>query len=281
MKDQKPQDNSGGGSEEQTKEYYDFIKATVADKSYFQDAFEWYCFRYVTPICDRTLLIFGSAVAAVVLFFLVNMIQGTFPLVEQVPIVINSRDQSQYFPNLINLKPTKEQMGYDPLITTVDEAIAKYLVSLYIKNREGFDFSKAEVDDVNKKFIYVKNSSTPDEFKVFQTSMDKDNPQSPINFFGQDVKKSIKILSFNFIEKETANSSGKIKGLFIKKIPTHAEVRFEAETKLLDAEEGYKIEKQNYLAKIDFAFAGVQRPENNVKPEIRVIVNNYKLFKVQ
>jgi type IV secretory pathway component VirB8 len=279
MSKKEPQDSSN--SEEQTKEYYDFIKATVADKSYFNDAFDWYCFRYVTPICDRTLLIFGSVVAAVVLFFLINMIQGTFPLVEKVPIIVNSKDQSKYFSNLVDLKPKKDFPGYDPNITTVDEAIAKYLVSLYIKNREGFDFSKAEVDDVNRKFIYVKNSSSDNEFRAFQLLMDKDNPDSPINYFGQDVKKTIKIFSFRFIKKESGDFSQKARDFFVKKIPNQAEVRFTAETRVFYAEEGYKVEKQNYLAKIDFAFNGVKRPEDGGRPDIRLIVNNYKLFKVQ
>ncbi len=145
-------------SDEQAKEYFEFIKTSVADKSYFKDAFDWYCFRYISPICDRTLLIFGAMIAAVVLFFLIVMIEGTFPLVERTPIIVEAKDQSKFFPNLIELKPKKESVGYDSQIRTVDEAVAKYLVSFYVKTREGFDFSKAEVEDVNKKFNYIKNS---------------------------------------------------------------------------------------------------------------------------
>ena len=68
-------------SREEADEYFDFIKKSVDDGSYFKDAVNWYFFRYVTPICDRTLLIFGAMIAFVVLFFLIQMVRSDFPLV--------------------------------------------------------------------------------------------------------------------------------------------------------------------------------------------------------
>lgn len=72
---------------EQAEAYLSFIKAGVEDGSYFKDALSWYFFRYVRAICDRTLLIFGAIVAAVIFFFLIQMIEGAFPLVQHVPCV--------------------------------------------------------------------------------------------------------------------------------------------------------------------------------------------------
>jgi type IV secretory pathway component VirB8 len=259
-------------------EYFDFIKKSVADKSYFKDAFNWYSFRYVTPVCDRTLLIFGSIIASVVLFCLIQMIESTFPLVEQVPVFIKAKDQSEYLPQIVDLKPKKNTPGFDPEMKTVDEAIAKYLLTFYVVNREGYDFSEAEVEDVNKKFNYVKNSSSAAIFKDFLAIMDKNNPQSPINFFGQDVVKKIDIISLKFIREERKDLSYKVMNFFSNKIPTSAEIRFLATTTDASEEGLAKQVKENYLAKISFVFLGANKGE---KGSLKFAVNSYKLFKIK
>ena len=43
-------------------EYNNFIKESVLNGKYFKDGREWYIFKYITPICDRALLIISIAV---------------------------------------------------------------------------------------------------------------------------------------------------------------------------------------------------------------------------
>ena len=176
------------------------------------------------------------------------------------------------------LKPKKESVGYDSQIRTVDEAVAKYLVSFYVKTREGFDFSKAEVEDVNKKFNYIKNTSSESEFRNFQLVMDRENPESPINFFGQDVKKIINIESVRFIRNSASLVSQRFQDFFSNKIPTEVEVRYTAITRTIDDDGNPKEVKAGYLAKMNFVFLGVKR--DNQK-DLKFNVNNYKLFKVK
>jgi type IV secretory pathway component VirB8 len=265
--------------QEEVDEYFQFIKSSVADNSYFKDALDWYFFRYVTPICDRSLLIFGAVIAAVVLFFLTQMIKSAFPLVQEAPIFIRSLDQSLYFPNLVKLKPKKGEFGYDPEITTVDEAVAKYLLSLYVKDREGYDFSKAEVEAVNNKFNHIRNLSADNEYRSFQLIMSKNNSDSPINYFGQNVVKSIKIDSVKFIRNEPQDFGSRARKYLSIKIPAEAEVRFSAITKTADDNnETLKEEKENYVVKIKFAFSGVKKDEQGT---LNFTINSYKLYKVK
>jgi len=262
---------------EQAKEYSEFIKTSVADGSYFKDALNWYFFRYVTPICDRTLLIFGAIIACVVLFCLTQMIRSAFPLVEKVPIFVRAKDQSLYFPSLVNLKPTAKQPGYDRLIENVDEAVAKYLISVYVKDREGFDYSKAVVDDVNKKFNRIRAMSSGDQYRNFQLIMSKDNPDSPINKFGQNVVKNVKIDSIIFLRKQQKSFVDKARGFMSNQIPTEVEVRFTATTRTT-TEDGASDNIESYLAKISFAFSGANKSKND---RIDFSVNSYKLFKIK
>lgn len=259
-------------------EYSQFIKSSVTDGSYFRDALDWYFFRYLSPICDRTLLIFGAIIAAIVLFCLVKMIQSAFPLVQKVPIFIQAEDQALYFPNLVELKPKKTSKNYDPAITSVDQAVLKYLLSIYVKDRESFDFSKGEIDDVNKKINRVKNVSSADEYRSFQLIMSKDNPDSPIQQFDKDVVKTVEIESVNLIKKEPQDFAEKAKEYLSNVIPTSAEVRFIATTTERSDEDGDKVIKERYLAQINFDFTGVDKDK---KGSLNFMVNSYKLFKIK
>ncbi len=276
--EQKIDDNS---DIQEQKEYYNTIKKTVADGSYFKDALDWYFFRYVTVVCDRTLLIFGGIIAAVVLYCLVEMLSNAFPLVVKEPVFVRSHDQSVYFPNLIHLKPKKKEKGYDPELQTVDEAVAKYLLSIYINDREGYDFSKAEIDDVNRKFNRIKNTSSDSQYQAFQLTMSKENPDSPIYNFGQNVVKDIKVESVHFLRKEETDFAQKALSYISVKIPTVAEVRFVATTTSFDQSGEAKVEKLRYLAKINFRFEGISKVEKGQRNVIKFIVNDYQLFKIK
>lgn len=274
---------------EQLAEHLNFVRDSVKDGSYFKDGLNWYFFRYVNPFCERTVLSFASIAACIICYCLVIMIKGAFPLVQKDPIIIRSYDESRFFPNLIPLKPHSSGPGsekYDPAITTVDEAIAKYLVSVYVTNREGYDFSAAEVDEVNTKFNHIRNTSVDSEYREFQSYMSKDNPDSPILNFGRNISKTIEIKSVKFVKKEEKDFTSKAKNFISAKIPTNAEVRFTSVLKSIDDEGQVKIEQQNYLAKIDFSFSGALKidkkdriRERGNKP-LDFMVKNYKLYKV-
>lgn len=265
---------------EEAQEYFEFIRNSTRDGSYFKDALDWYLFRYVSPICDRTLLLFGSMVAAVVLYFLIQLVEGAFPLVVEEPIFIRSVDQTEYFPNLIEIKPKKGEDGFDPEIKTVDEAYAKFLLSHYVKDREGYDFSKAEVDEVNKKFNHMRNLSSASEYRNFQAVMSKDNPNSPIRNFGLNVVKTVEIDSVKFTREQAKDFASKARLYLSNNIPTEAEVRFTATTKTIDeSSQNTNTRKDRFVAKINFTFDGVNKDAKS--GPINFAVNSYRLYKVK
>lgn len=263
---------------EEAIEYLGFIKSSVEDGSYFKDGLNWYFFRYVTPICDRTLLIFGAIIASVVLYCLVQMVRSAFPLVEEVPVFVAAADTSVSFPNLVNLKPRKDSPGYDQNILTVDEAVAKYLLEIYVKDRESYDFSKAEVEEVNRKFNRIRTLSSAEEYRVFQLIMSRDNPASPLNNFGQNIRRDVKIESVKLVRKEVVGFANQAKDFLKNVLPSEAEVRFIATTKTTDANEVTKDESERYITKISFDFAGAQKDK---KKDLGFAVKGYKLYKIK
>ena len=108
--------------------------------------------------------------------------------------------------------------------------------------------------------------------------MDKNNPQSPINYFGQNVVKKIDITSFQFIRDDKKNLSYQMMNFFVNKIPNFAEIRFTTTTIDASSEGLPKETKEKYLAKIYFVFSGANK---NEKGNLKFVVNSYKLFKVK
>lgn len=278
MSQQASLDNSENSPQHLEAEYTQFIRESVETKAYFKDALDWYFSRYVTPICDRTLLIFGAMLAAVVMFCLVEMINGAFPLVQEAPIFIRAKDQSIYTPNLIALKARSGEKNYDPDIKTVDEAIAKYLLGKYVQEREGYNYSKGVVEDVNTKFNHIKNTSSATEYRAFQALMSKDNPESPIQTFGQKIIKNIKIESVKFIRKNPQDFKSKAIDYISNKTPTAADVRFTAITQT-QIDDVLKEDKQQYLARINFSLSPIEKKQT--KENLGFSVASYKLYKVK
>jgi len=264
---------------EDLKEYFDFVKASVADKSYFKDGLDWYCFRYLKPVCDRTFLIFGSLISVVIFYFLIEMIKSSYPLVEKKPIIVYAKDQTTYFPNLVELKPKDDELNYDPNIKTIDQALSKYLVGFYIKERESFDFSAGTLDSVNKKFNRIRNLSTLEEYRAFQLFMSKDNPNSPIQYFGKNVTRTVTIDSVRFIDQAVESDfASKAKDFLVNKIPTYAEVRFTTTTKTMKSEYESEDVREKFLVKVDFLFEGANKEQ---KGDLNFVVKEYKLFRVR
>ncbi len=266
-------------NKELANEYFQYIKLSVKEKRYFEDSLEWYFFRYISPICDRTLLIFGGIISVIVLYLLIVMISGAFPLVVSEPIFINSKDQSIYFSKLVKLKPKKNELNFDPEIKNVDEAVLKYLLSSYISDREGYNFSKAEIEDVNNKFIKIRNNSSSEEYRMFQLSMSKDNPKSPIHDFGKEISKEIDIISVKFIRKKSTTFAEKAMEYVFNNIPTEAEIRFSSITKSSDEYGELKNIKENFVAKVKYEFEGISKDEKSTY--IKFLVNKYQLFRVK
>ncbi len=259
---------------EELAEYYQFVKNSVDDGSYFKDAMDWYMSKYVSPMVDRVLMIAVAIVASVSLYFLYQIISTAFPLVEKVPIVIRDYDTSLYRPIISRIKDEK-----DKNIKTVDESVAKYLLVNYIKERESYDFREAKADQVKEKFTKIKNNSSFAEYKNFQLFMSRDNYDSPINNFGKNIYQTVNIKSFDFNRTESMSRYEKLKWLFVKKIPSKAEVMFETVTYKVDKDGNKFVETENFLAKIKFAFGGLNREAKS--GILSFVVDEYKLFRVK
>ncbi len=259
--------------------YNEFVKENITNGQYFKDGRDWYFFRYVNPICDRMTLIIGMTILLFTIYSINNIINAIFPLVISQPIFVSPKDPTIYQTKIVKLKPRKGENGFDPEIQTVDESIIKYLISVYIKDRESFDFRKGETEVVNKKFNRIKTNSTFREYKNFQLIMSKENKDSPMHNFGKNVVKKVFFESISFKRKEGKNALEKALFFIANSVPLEADVRFYTEVIKIDDLGQIEKKYQKYLAKIKYDYTPVYKSDK--QPSVAFNINKYTLYKVK
>lgn len=257
-----------------SEEYSQIIKESVESGDFYKESIKWYIFQYIRPIVDRNNMVLFFLIGVFTTYILYIMIEDTLPLVEEFPVIIKEKNTSLYNPVIRKLK--KNNKNDNKL--SVDEAILKKLITNYIQNRESFDFSDANVEDINKKFNQIKNNSSFLEYKNFQQLMDKSNPSSPIVFFGKNIKKTIDITGLKFIMKSKRGNF--ISQFFTTRVPEKAEVRFKAKIVATDQDNKSQKTLQNYFVKIDFDYQEVDRDSSELR-RIGFIIKKYELFEVK
>lgn len=256
-------------TDQEQKEYNDFIKSSVADGTFFRDARDWYIFRYVEPICQRTILFFANVIAALITYILIITISNALPMKEEKAIVIRSSDQSRYFPVI---KPLRDSVE----LKSVDEAVLKYIVTNYVKKREDFDLRKTSIEILNNQMNYVRNNSVVQEYKDFQNFLNRENSDSPLIYFGKDFQRSVEVESVEFINKDIASLADQAKYFVTSEVPQSANVRFNVTIKI----NSVATSSQKYLAKINFKFSGIGS-KNNGDQRLDFLVTSYKIFKIK
>lgn len=260
--------------EQLSQEYVEKVSRAVYDGSFFRDSMQWYIFQYVRPSVDRNLMIAFSLIGVLCVYYLYDIIMSSFPLVEEVPVVIREYDTSIYNPIIKKLKNNTESKDL-----SADEVVLKYLVLNYVKERESFDFKESDVKEVNRKFNVMKNNSSYLEYRSFRAQMSRSNPNSPIHFFGRDVHRDIEISSFKIIKSKSKNKINMIKRYFSPKLSDKAEVRFRA-TVFSKNKDGQEVQSsKRYLAKITFDFSGLSRDEKS--GVLGFAVKDYDLFEIK
>lgn len=276
--------------DEVAKEYLQYVKDSVKEDVYFNDALDWYLFRYLSPICDRTKLLIGGILALIVCYSLYEVIDSSFPLVEEKPIFVWEKDASVYFPYLVKLKPKEGEKGYDPVIQTVDEAVLKYLVRLYVTERESFEFVKFDSivelnSELTRKRNYIEEQSSLEEYNNnYRLVVSNSSPRSPINHFGEKISKTVEIRSIKIIKEEYTDFASQAKNFLTYTIPDKAEVYFDLVTTDYEDEFNPKVTKEGFLAKMTYSFDGARLEPfkgDDDKQKLNFKVTKYRLFKIK
>jgi type IV secretory pathway component VirB8 len=265
--------------QEELNEYFSFVKQNIDSGKYFKDAIDWYYFRYVNQICERAYLIIAIVILLSISYVVKTMSDSLFPLVVPQPIFISAKSTKDAVPKIVKLKPRKGEANFDPRVENFDDSIIKYLLKNYVINREKFDFKDGDIEQVNKKFNRIKNTSTLREYKNFQKYMSKDNPNSPIKLFSKNATREITINEIKFYRKTPKNFAEKIIFYIANSIPYEADVFFSSNTKTYN-DIGLPIyNTEKFMAKIKYDYQPFFK--TNTQANINFSVSQYVLYKVK
>jgi type IV secretory pathway component VirB8 len=149
---------------QETLEYQKFIKESVANGSYFRDSIDWYLFRYVKPVSDRSMLFCIIFIIGFIFYLIKSMLDVVYPaghnrlklpIIISQPIFVDFIDQNKYQPNLVTLKKINTNKNL-----TTDQIIINHFLNFFVKNFEEFDYSSANLTLVNEKTDLIRNISS-------------------------------------------------------------------------------------------------------------------------
>ena len=260
---------------QETLEYQRFIKESVANGSYFNDSVDWYLFRYVKPVSDRSMLFCIILIIGFIFYLIKSMLDVAYPaghnrlklpIVISQPLFIDFVDQGKYQPNLLPLKKTNINKNL-----TTDQIIINHFLSFFVKNFEEFDYSSANLALVNEKTDLVRNMSSYQVYTQFQKMMEKSTPNSPMLYFGKNYSRTININNIEFLypQKKSGlkeNIDHLLKKIIIQvkpEVPDSAIISFSDTVKTIDEFKRIKTINNNYRYWIKFKYSPISKYDKN------------------
>lgn len=260
---------------QETLEYQKFIKESVANGSYFNDSVDWYLFRYVKPVSDRSMLFCIILIIGFIFYLIKSMLDVAYPaghnrlklpIVISQPLFIDFVDQGKYQPNLLPLKKTNINKNL-----TTDQIIINHFLSFFVKNFEEFDYSSANLALVNEKTDLVRNMSSYQVYTQFQKMMEKSTPNSPMLYFGKNYSRTININNIEFLYPRKKsdlkeNIDHLLKKIIIQvkpEVPDSAIISFSDTVKTIDEFKRIKTINNNYRYWIKFKYSPISKYDKN------------------
>lgn len=219
----------------------DKLLESVKNKSYFNKGVEWYCYRYLFCITERSWLALVVSFLSVCVFLLLLDIYLLFPTERDLNFVkyINHRDDE--FSVIRKLSFYKKENEHI--------SVARYLIQKYVELYESRGVAKFPYQT-----SFIKNNSTHRVYKNFQEKIKNEVSDSPTHK-KKVIKTSVMRLS---IDQSTVDL-----------------VKFAGSATVIFTTEQDK-EIQNQIIKIDFTLSNIRTTMRSITP-FKFVVNDYKV----
>lgn len=179
------------------------IAEKIRNGSYFTEANNWYAGKYIYPETERSMMLLFAIAAILALLPIVFLLKTTVQANNKVPFPITVADLTSTMPVIQPLMHGDE---------TPQEAVAKYLISDYIKSREEYIYNTMNGDKLKKLLKKVKSSSAKPVLNEYVSYMSERNPYSPLVRYKDHTNRYINIKSITF--SDTDQTSGKARVIF-------------------------------------------------------------------
>lgn len=247
-------------------EIYDKYVAKMVDNGfYFKDSIKHYLLSYIAPRYQKTFLIFILLITIPVSYSLITEVSKLLPIKQPLPIVINAKDSTTYYPLIKTLR-----RNYDPEVISINDMVSRYLIESYISNRESYDFRSGDINDINNKLKYIRNNSSAKEYRNFKKSFDRENPSSPVRYFGKNSYSKVNISFVKFIRDKNKNLVKMAQNFLYFNLSKEAIIDYNIITYF-----GDKKTIKNKKVKISFTFSGINEKSGKLRKKLDFTVNNF------
>jgi len=141
------------------------IKENIENGRYFIEARKWYNSVFLSPVRGNAFMLGSSISIILLLFFVFYGLYNTFPLSQQVKVVVFVNNSIEYSPFVKNI--SKAGMS-------AKESILEYLVEKYVKSREIYDPTKFK-----QNYHYILRSSDKKIFDEYYNKVSSKGGDSP------------------------------------------------------------------------------------------------------
>lgn len=204
----------------------DRFNAEIAEKirggSYYKEAWDWYALKYIYPVSQRTLFIFITLAALLVMFSTAVILYNFYPLKTYVPVVVDIENKVLDYSRLQQLKVPEKT---DPTLPVME-----YMVRSYVEQLERYQF-----DEIDAQLKFLQQFSNPGLFAEISKRYDTFNLDSLILKYRDHTTRTVRITGYQLEMPEGFDlAKEKEKDIVTRNIPYRAMVDFETqETNLL------------------------------------------------
>jgi type IV secretion system protein VirB8 len=220
------------------------INEALKSGRYFEDALEWYHYKYVYPFAKIAFLLVIAISVTVAFVVACHTINKLLPLHESSAHAISVKDTFGVIPNIHSLAKKEESPQY---------SLASYLLSHYVMARESYAYK-----DLDRLQRHVKSSSSPVVYRQYIDIYTNENIQNPKRLYENIINREVEITEIKFIGTRA--------------IPSRALVSFLTRLRKTSME---VLEEKHWVASVNFNLPNIEDIANLETPDLKFVVNNY------
>lgn len=179
------------------------IAEKIRNGSYFTDANNWYAGKYLYPVTERSMMFVFAIATFLSLIPIASLLHTTIQTNNKIPFPIYAADSTDHFSVIRPLAQSDE---------SAQTAIAKYLITDYIRSREEYVYKNINGEKLKKLLKKIKSSSAKQVLNEYIGYMSENNPYSPLTRYKDHTNRFIEIKSLSFLDND--QTSGKAKVIF-------------------------------------------------------------------
>ena len=243
----------------------ELLNAEIADRirsgKYYKEAWDWYAFKYIYPVSQRSFFIFITLAALLVTVASFVALYNFYPLKIKVPIAISNPDMTKDYAALIKMPV--------PQNGDVDMPIVEYLAQKYVENIETYHYG-----EFDKRLVFLKQFSSSPLYIEIEKRYDIRNLDSLVLKFRDHTTRDIRIISHEVERGEGFQPTNQTpEGAISKDVPYRAYVTFEAEETNFTG-----VTTRKWEATVDFTMSPIIFDKVNKKfPPLDFRVNSYSV----